>query len=210
MDAAGRLARREEAGDDVSVGVNDFRIGVDLDAAHGVVDARGDLDRVVRRGGEIRVHAVVAAELRVLALGDGLVPRVHGVHKVLHGVARETHVLGELLIGVARDGKAAVDELLREGDLILQMLVEDDEAVAVRLLELSLRHDVAAREVVDKALALGVHDDRAVAAHGLGEVGCSWICSMSTVSAPTACAIRMPSPVAPEWLVVTALRRLSS
>ena len=39
-------------------------------------------------------------------------------------------------------------------------------------------------------------------------VGCSWIWSMSTVAAPTASAISMPSPVAPGWLVVTALARL--
>ena len=50
VDAAGDFARREEAGDDLAVSVQHMGFGVDLQAAHGVVDARGDLHGIIRRG----------------------------------------------------------------------------------------------------------------------------------------------------------------
>ena len=47
VDAAGHFTRGEEAGDDLAFGVEDVGLGVDLQAAHGVVDTGGDFDSVV-------------------------------------------------------------------------------------------------------------------------------------------------------------------
>ena len=79
---AGGLTGCIQAGDDAAVGVQHLCIGVDLQAAHGVVDARCDLDGVVGSGGQVVVHAVAAAELGVLTGCHRGVPGVHGLHKV--------------------------------------------------------------------------------------------------------------------------------
>ena len=79
---AGGLTGCVQAGDDAAVGVQHLCVGVDLQAAHGVVDARCDLDGVVGSGGQVVVHAVAAAELGVLTGCHRGVPGVHGLHKV--------------------------------------------------------------------------------------------------------------------------------
>jgi len=61
--AAGGLAGCKEAGNDAAVGADDFGIRVNLDAAHGVVDAGGNLDCIEGSGGEVVIHAVVAAQI---------------------------------------------------------------------------------------------------------------------------------------------------
>ena len=79
---AGGLTGCVQAGDDAAVGVQHLCVGVDLQAAHGVVDARCDLDGVVGSGGQVAVHAVAATKLGVLTGCHRGVPGVHGLHKV--------------------------------------------------------------------------------------------------------------------------------
>ena len=166
MDAARCLTAGEEAGNDLTLGADDLGLGVDLDTAHRVVDARGDLDRIERGNGEILVHAL-AAEFLILALGDGGVPGLHGLHKVLRGLIVHPHGLGELLIGLTCHGIAAGDKLLRQRNLVHQLLIEDDEGIGAGLLQLSLGDHIAPVHIVDKTLALGVHQDGTVAAERL-------------------------------------------
>ena len=97
---AGGLTGCIQAGDDVAVGVQHLCIGVDLQAAHGVVDARCDLDGVVGSGGQVAVHAVAAAELGILTGCHRGVPGVHGLHKVGGSVAVGQNLGG---LGVQQD-----------------------------------------------------------------------------------------------------------
>ena len=97
---AGGLTGRIQAGDDAAVGVQHLCVGVDLQAAHGVVDARCDLDGVVGSGGQVAVHAVAAAELGVLTGCHRGVPGVHGLHKVGGSVAVGQNLGG---LGVQQD-----------------------------------------------------------------------------------------------------------
>ena len=76
--------------------------------------------------------------------------------------------------------------------------------------------DVARRQLVDEALALGVAQQRPVAAQGLGQqaagawpgwcsaVGWNWKNSTSATGTPARSAMAIPSPVASGGLVVTA------
>ena len=97
---AGGLTGCVQAGDDAAVGVQHLCVGVDLQAAHGVVDARCDLDGVVGSGGQVAVHAVAAAELGVLTGCHRGVPGVHGLHKVGGSVAVGQNLGG---LGVQQD-----------------------------------------------------------------------------------------------------------
>ena len=97
---AGGLTGCIQAGDDAAVGVQHLCVGVDLQAAHGVVDARCDLDGVVGSGGQVAVHAVAAAELGVLTGCHRGVPGVHGLHKVGGSVAVGQNLGG---LGVQQD-----------------------------------------------------------------------------------------------------------
>ena len=165
---AGGLTGCVQAGDDAAVGVQHLCVGVDLQAAHGVVDARCDLDGVVGSGGQVAVHAVAAAELGVLTGCHRGVPGVHGLHKVGGSVAGQAHLLGQTLIAVGRDGQAVADVLLAGLQVVHDALVKDNVGVSTRLLQLGVGNRVTGGHVVAEALALGVDQDAAHAAHALG------------------------------------------
>ena len=133
-----------------------------------MVDARGDLDRIERRRIEAVLHAL-APEFRVFSVRDVLIPLFHRLNEVLYRLfAAQLQVLCQFLISLTPDGEAAVDKLLRQRQVVHQVLVKHNVAVAVRLLQLRLRHHVARRQVVHKAPAFGVHNDRTLAAQRFG------------------------------------------
>ena len=131
-----------------------------------MVDARGDLDGVVGRLAQIRVHACGAVEVRILLVGHVLIPLGQGVGQ---GGRVDLQLLGQLLDGVALDGDAGGDVLFDGLQAVAQVLVEDDVGIAARLGQLAGGDHVAGQQLVDKALALLVDQDRAVAADALGD-----------------------------------------
>ena len=166
MDAAGDLARREQAGDGLAADVDDPGGGVDLHAAHGVVDARGDLDGVVGRLAQVGLHAGGAVEVRVLLIRHVLIPLCQGVGQ---GGGVDLQLLRQGLDGVALDGDAGGDVFFDGLEAVAQVLVEDDVGVAAGLGQLAGGDHVAGQQLVDEALALLVDQDRAVAADALGD-----------------------------------------
>ena len=85
MDASGYFTGCEQTRDDFAFDVEHFRIGVDLQAAHGVMDARGDLDRVEGSGIQ-GLGKAGAAKVRIILLGHAAIPHFHGGGK---GIGRD-------------------------------------------------------------------------------------------------------------------------
>src|SRR5699024_10635592 len=150
-----------------AVAGQDLGLGVDGQAAHGVVDACSDLDGVVGRGVQ-GVGEAGAAKLLVHAGGHGRVPLVHGGGK---GGGVHAHGLGQLLIGLAGHGVAVFDVALDDAGGVGHGLVDDQPAVAAGLGDLGGRDHVAGAHLVGEAVALGVDQDGAVAAQALSDQG---------------------------------------
>ena len=107
VDAASDLAGCEQAGNGLAVGVEHLGVGVDAQAAHGVVDAGGHLDRV-ERGIHDGLAGFLATHGIVFAIGDGVVVGGDGLDK---GLGVGVHELAELLDGVGDKGKTLAHEL---------------------------------------------------------------------------------------------------
>ena len=165
MHAAGDLARRVQARDGLAGLIEHLRGGVDHHAAHRVMDARGNLDRVEGRG---------VQRLREGQTAKGLVAlRVHSRVPVLHRLGEDRRIgadrLGQRLIAVAGDGVALGRVARVGGGGVHHLLVDDRVGVAALLRQLGGGDDVAGLQLVDEALALLVDEDRAVAADALGD-----------------------------------------
>ena len=155
MDAAADLTGRVQARDGVAVGIQHLGLGVDLQAAHGVMQGRG-----ARGGAEGRLVNRVAEELLAevrIVLGQGvLVVLVHGLHE---RVSRHADLLRQLLEGVRQvDAAGGLQRLQTVGILIDDLLVGDDEEQRVLLLQGRLGQHVTLGVLVHKALALLVHE----------------------------------------------------
>ena len=137
MDTSGCFTCCEKTRNYVALSVDNLSLRIDLDAAHRVVDTRGDLDRIERCLAEIVCHAL-PAEFLIFIGGNSGIPGFHGLCKVLYRVFTEAHVLRKCFIGLSADGIAAINKLLSQSQSVYQILVKDNEAVAVRLLEFSL------------------------------------------------------------------------
>ena len=164
MDAAGDFTRSEEARNDLALGVVDLGLGVDLDAAHGVVDGRRDHDGVERSLIEVARH--VGAAEGVLAGSLALLPGVDGGLEFGGGNA---HLAGDFFNRGAGDAVGLLDVLVRGLQGLLHVGVEEEVGHAVLLLEDGGGDRVAGVELVEEALAVLVDEDGAVAANGFGD-----------------------------------------
>ena len=167
MDAAGDLTCCKQAGDHVAIGIQHFRVGVDGQTAHGVVDTGSDLDGIVGSGIQ-RVCKAGTAKLGVGLIGHALVPVVHGLGK---GRLVHANGLGQFLVGSALRGIAFLDVALDDAGSIGHGLIDHQPAVAARLCDLSSGNHVTGAHFVNEALAVSVDQDRAIAAQALGDQG---------------------------------------
>ena len=167
MDAASHLTGCEQARDDLAVLVQHLGVGVDLQTAHGVVDAGSDLDGIVGSGVQ-GVGEAGAAKVGVVLCLNIAVPVVHGLSE---SSLIDAHGLAQLLVGSTGDGVALLDVALNDAGVVDHRLIDDQPTVAAGLSDLSSRDDVAGADLVDEALAFGVDEDRAVAAQTLGDEG---------------------------------------
>ena len=165
MDTTGHLTCCEQAGDDLAVLVQDFGVGDDLQAAHGVVHACGDLDGIVGSGIQL-VCKAGAAEVGVVLGLNIAVPGVHGL-----GQSGTVHadLLSQLLVGLALEGIALLDVALDDAGIIDHLLINDQPAVAAGLSDLSGGDNVTGTDFVNEALALGIDQHSTVAAQALGD-----------------------------------------
>ena len=184
MDAAGDLASRVQAGDHVAVGVQHMGVGVDHDAAHGVVDGGLGDQHVVRAllGDRDQVAALV--EFLVLTVGAILVPVGHGLLQVL---SIHAEMLAARLEGISLHQLAAGEQVLILGlvglghaGLLHGVLIPEQVRARAGLFGHGLGDHVAGLQLLDEALALLVHQHAvAVQAHvghvqqraGLGVTG---------------------------------------
>ena len=133
VDAARHLACGEQAGDGLPVGVQHLGVGVDAQAAHGVVDAGRHLDGV--EGGVLDgLQGLLATHGVGLAVLDGVVVGGDGLHE---GVGVHVHLRCELLDRVAYQGQALAHELGLDGLVgVVDLLVEHRVGPAAGLLPL--------------------------------------------------------------------------
>ena len=121
MHAAGDFASRIQTRDRLARFGQHFSVRVDLQTAHRVMDARRNLDGVVRsgvqRGGEGQ-----AAERVVLLIGDGLVPGFHGRGE---GRRINAQLLGQRLVAVRLHSVALGEVAVVGGRSVHHLLVED-------------------------------------------------------------------------------------
>ena len=162
--AARDFTRGEETRDGLAFLVEDLRLGVDLQTAHGVVNGGLNLDGPVRSLVESGRH-VGTAELRVLA---GLLVGGVLLERGFKRVGRKVRGGGEFLDVLARDGEAHLDVALDELGLGADAVVPDDPGELAGLLQFVGGHDVARQEFVREALAFGVDENGAVAADAFG------------------------------------------
>ena len=133
-----------------------------------MVDARRNLDRIVRGSGDVDHADLAAAKVLILTGRNIGLPILHGLNEVLDRLILKSHGLAQRLIGITAQCVAAVDELVSQGNLVNQGLVKDDIGIGAGLLEFGLGYNVTARHVIHKAFALAVYDDCTVAAQRLG------------------------------------------
>ena len=162
MHAADDFASREQARNDRVFGIDNRRVRVNLHAAHGVVNARGDFNRVIRRYAQVRIHARVTLKVGVVLVLDILIPVAEGF-----GQRRRVDVdkRREFLNGVGLHGDSRRDIFFDGFQSVSQMLVENQVGVTSGLFEFGGGYHVTRFHLVDKTLALLIDQNRAVAAH---------------------------------------------
>ena len=165
MHAAGHFTSREEARDNLTILAINLGLRVDLDTAHAVVHGRGHDDGVERSLVE-RTGQVSAAELLVVLGGHSSSVFRHGL---LEGSSRNLHLGSDFIKGVARDGVALLDVVVRGLQGLLHIRVEEEERVLVGLLQNGGRNVVAGLELVVEALAFVIHENGAVAADSFSD-----------------------------------------
>ena len=154
--AAGDFASSIQARDRLASLGQNLSSGVDLHAAHGVMDARGNLHSVVRSGVQ-RLGEGHTAKLSIRLSRNSRIPGVQGLGE---NGSVGAHGSGELLNGVAHHGKALGVVAVVGGGSVHHLLIDDGPGVAALLSELSSGHDVAGLQLVDEALARAVDVDQ--------------------------------------------------
>ena len=167
MHTAGDLTSSEQAGDDGTVSLQHLSVGVDLQAAHGVMHTSGDLDGVVRSGVQ-GVREAGTAEVGVVLGLNIAIPGVHGLGK---SSLIDAHGLAQFLVGLTGHGVALLDVALDDAGSIDHSLIDHQPAVAAGLCDLGCGDHVTGTHFVDEALALGVDQHGTVAAQALGDQG---------------------------------------
>ena len=164
MHATGDLTGCEQTGDGGTVLGQNLGGGVNLQAAHGVVDTGGNLDGVVRSSVQ-GVGKAGTTELRVVLCFHIAVPGVHGLGEssLIHAQS-----LCQLLVGLTLRGEALLDVALDDVGSISHGLVNNQVAVAAGLSNLSSGNLVAGADFVEEALALGIDQDGTVATQAFG------------------------------------------
>ena len=165
MDATGDLASCKQVGDGLAGLLHDLGIGVDVHAAHGVVHGRHAGAQVV--GGSLElVHLGAVVEVGVSASVAHLVPVLNGLHELL-GI--DAGSLGDFLERVAlEEGAQVIAHLdlagvsVEQAGLIHASLVPQQVSDLAGLGLDGVGDDVAAVELLNEAVALGVHEDATV------------------------------------------------
>ena len=169
MDAARRFTGGVEARNHLAVDVKHLCVGVDLQAAHRVVDGRDLLAGVPGAFGHDLVGLVVGDEAERILLFtayDGVV----GVDRTLEVFDRHLELGGKLLERVGCDDAAEIDHVAHLGAVAVNpreariaQMVDEHVVGRVLLCEDGLGEDVAGCAFIDEAVAVRVDED-AVAA----------------------------------------------
>ncbi len=165
MDSSGDLACGVETGDNIALGVDYLGVGVNGNAAHGVMYAGSDERSVERTLGNIVVKTGCASESGIVLVGDSLVPGVDGL---LENSGIHIEVLCKLLYGCALNENVVLNIALNSLYSLTESLVEYQICTAVGLLQFCGGNCRTGLHFVDKALAFLVDKDSAVAAQTLG------------------------------------------
>ena len=123
VDAAYNFACGEEAGDCIAVGINDFGAGVDMDTAHGVMDAGSDLDRIVGSLAQIHLHTGCASEIRIIFICNVFVPVAECFCK---GLGIHIDLFCQILDGFTFYSNVCGNIFFRCLETFAESLVEDD------------------------------------------------------------------------------------
>ena len=167
MHTAGSFASGIQTGDRISLRIKNLCICVDLQATHGMMDARCDFDRVIGCSRQVSVHTVVAAKLLVLACCHRCVPSIHRFHKVLDGIAFQSHCFCQILVVVGRNGQAIFNILLAGLQIVHNTLVKNNIGVCARLLQFRIGNSITGSQIVAETLAFSIDQNTAHAAHAL-------------------------------------------
>ena len=165
MDTAGNFARCEQTGNHIAVGVNHLGVGVNLHAAHGVMDAGCHLDGVVGSLGKVMLHTGGTAKFLVLTGCHSIIP-------VRQGLCQHSRVnaqlLCQLLNGSTLGDNAVLNILFGGLQTFPQVLVEDNIGILTFLLQFRSGNHVTGQQLIDEANAGLVHQDGAVTTDTLG------------------------------------------
>ena len=164
MDAAYNFACGEEAGDCIAVGINDFGAGVDMDTAHGVMDAGSDLDRIVGSLAQIHLHTGCASEIRIIFICNVFVPVAECFCK---GLGIHIDLFCQIFDGFTFYSNACGNIFFRCLETFAESLVEDDICVASGLFQFCCGDNISGEELIGKSLAVLIDQDSAVAADAL-------------------------------------------
>ena len=164
MDTADNFACGEESGDGVAVFVDYSGICINVDTAHGVVDAGRDLDRVERSLAQILIHAGCTAEIGIILISNILVPVLQCFSK---GCGIYIDLFRKFFDCVALHGDTGGHIFFNRFEAVTETLVKDDVCVAAGLLQLCGGDYVAGEELVCKALAVLVDQNGTVSADTL-------------------------------------------
>ena len=130
------------------------------------MDARGDLDGIVRRHAQVRLHAGGASEVGIVLSRHVAIPVGE---RLCQGRGIDIQLFGQPLDGVGLHRDAGGDVFFNGLQAVAQALVENDVGIASGLLEFARGDNVAGLQFIDEAFAVLIDQDRAVAAHALGD-----------------------------------------
>ena len=120
VDAASDFTRSEEARDNLALRVVDLGERVDLDAAHRVVNSRGDQNGVERALVEVARHIGTAESVLIGGLAG--LPRIH---RGLQRVGRNAHLAGDFIERSAVEAVLLLDVVVRGLQGLLHIAVEE-------------------------------------------------------------------------------------
>ena len=160
MDAARDFTGRKETRDRVTGRIKHLSLGIDLHAAHRVVNSRLNLDGK-ERGGLHSLRHIGTAE-RILARSF---PCRISLERGFKLSRRHVHRLGDFGDGIALDGQTHRNVGVHELGGLAGGIIPEDPGEAAGLLEFGSRNHIARQEFIGEALAFGVDQNAAVAAH---------------------------------------------
>ena len=159
MYSSGDFSRCEKSRDSLSILIQHFRYGINLQSAHRMMDCRCNFNRIERCSIQC-FRKACSAKLGILFLCNSFIPAVHRLFKLFF---RNAHCFAEALIVLTCNRVAGLNVPLNNSRLFYHLVVENKIYLGTGLGYLRLGNGISGSHFIRKTLSFLINKDCTVA-----------------------------------------------